>query len=91
MAALRLAATALLFAAEAQAAIVKPATPMLGWSSWNRLKNEVNETVIKQMADAMVSTGLRDAGYRSDRLPSSALPPDTQTHTHTHTHTHTLA
>ena len=40
MAALRLAATALLLAAGAQAAVVKPATPMLGWSSWNRLKNE---------------------------------------------------
>jgi alpha-galactosidase len=37
---------------------------MLGWSSWNRLKNDINESVIKEMANAMVSTGLRDVGYR---------------------------
>ncbi|GAA3579253.1 glycoside hydrolase family 27 protein [Snuella lapsa] len=39
-------------------------TPPMGWNSWNRFECEgVNETVIKEMADAMVSKGLKDAGY----------------------------
>lgn len=39
-------------------------TPPMGWNSWNRFECEgVNETVIKEMADTMVSKGLKDAGY----------------------------
>ena len=37
--------------------------PPLGWSSWNYFANDINETVIMEMADAMVSTGLAKAGY----------------------------
>jgi len=36
----------------------------MGWNSWNWFgKNDVNESVIIETIDAMVSTGLRDAGY----------------------------
>lgn len=39
-------------------------TPPMGWNSWNSFQCEfVNETVIKEMADAMVEKGLKDAGY----------------------------
>jgi alpha-galactosidase len=38
-------------------------TPPMGWSSWNTLKKNPTEAVIKQIADAMVATGLKDAGY----------------------------
>lgn len=38
-------------------------TPPLGWNSWNTFGHNINETMIKEMADAMVETGLRDAGY----------------------------
>ena len=38
-------------------------TPPMGWSSWNKFGCEINEDIIKQTADLMVSTGLRDAGY----------------------------
>ncbi len=39
-------------------------TPPMGWNSWNSFQCEnVNETVIKEMADAMVKNGLKDAGY----------------------------
>jgi len=38
-------------------------TPPMGWSSWNTLKKNPTEAVIKQTADAMVATGLKDAGY----------------------------
>ncbi|MGH3726892.1 MAG: glycoside hydrolase family 27 protein [Mycobacterium sp.] len=39
-------------------------TPPLGWNSWNAFGCNINETRIKQTADAMVSSGMRDAGYR---------------------------
>jgi alpha-galactosidase len=38
-------------------------TPPMGWSSWNTFKKNPTEEVIKQIADAMVNTGLKDAGY----------------------------
>ncbi len=38
-------------------------TPPMGWNSWNKFACDVSEDLIKQMADAMVSTGMRDAGY----------------------------
>jgi len=39
-------------------------TPPMGWNSWNKFACRVNEGVIKQAADAMVSSGMRDAGYQ---------------------------
>lgn len=39
-------------------------TPPMGWNSWNKFGCEVSETLIKEMADAMVSSGMRDVGYR---------------------------
>ncbi len=38
-------------------------TPPLGWNSWNTFGPNINEQLIREMADAMVETGLRDAGY----------------------------
>lgn len=39
-------------------------TPPMGWNSWNYFECDgVNEQVIRDMADAMVSTGMKDAGY----------------------------
>ena len=38
-------------------------TPPMGWSSWNKFGTEINEKAIMEIADALVSTGLRDAGY----------------------------
>ncbi len=38
-------------------------TPPMGWNSWNIFQGNINETQIKQIADAMVSTGMKDAGY----------------------------
>ena len=36
----------------------------MGWNSWNHFEcDNVNETVIKEMADAMVSSGMMGAGY----------------------------
>ncbi len=38
-------------------------TPPMGWNSWNCFGPNIDETKIKGVADAMVSSGLRDAGY----------------------------
>ncbi len=39
-------------------------TPLMGWSSWNTYALNISEQLIKEQADAMVSTGLKDAGYK---------------------------
>ena len=38
-------------------------TPPMGWNSWNKYHCDVSETLIMGMADAMVSSGMKDAGY----------------------------
>lgn len=39
-------------------------TPPMGWNSWNSFECDgVNETVIKEAADAIVSSSMKDAGY----------------------------
>ena len=38
-------------------------TPPMGWNSWNTFGDNISEDVIKTIADAMVSKGLKDAGY----------------------------
>lgn len=38
-------------------------TPPLGWNSWNKFACNVDENLIKQIADAMVASGMKDAGY----------------------------
>lgn len=38
-------------------------TPPMGWNSWNAFETEIDEKKIKAIADAMVSSGMREAGY----------------------------
>ena len=38
-------------------------TPPMGWSSWNLFRNKISEDLIKEIADAMVDSGLAEAGY----------------------------
>jgi alpha-galactosidase len=38
-------------------------TPAMGWNSWNKFGCEITEEIVRGVADAMVETGLRDAGY----------------------------
>lgn len=38
-------------------------TPQMGWNSWNKFAGNINEQMIRDMADAMVKEGLLDAGY----------------------------
>jgi alpha-galactosidase len=39
-------------------------TPPMGWNSWNKFACDVNEKIVRATADAMGSTGMRDAGYQ---------------------------
>ncbi|MFT4112307.1 glycoside hydrolase family 27 protein [Silvibacterium sp.] len=38
-------------------------TPPMGWNSWNLFARKVDDATVRTMADAMVSSGMRDAGY----------------------------
>jgi len=40
------------------------ATPPMGWNSWNKFGCNVSEKLIKEVADAMYQSGMRDAGYQ---------------------------
>jgi len=39
-------------------------TPPMGWNSWNHFGCNINENLIKQTADLIVSTGLAAKGYK---------------------------
>jgi len=39
------------------------ATPPMGWNSWNHFASKVTDADVRAAADAMVSSGMRDAGY----------------------------
>jgi alpha-galactosidase len=39
------------------------ATPPMGWNSWNFFAGKVTDKDIRDTADLLVSTGMRDAGY----------------------------
>jgi alpha-galactosidase len=38
-------------------------TPPMGWNSWNKFAGRVEDKNVREMADAIVSSGMRDAGY----------------------------
>jgi alpha-galactosidase len=40
------------------------AKPPMGWSSWNAFGCAIDETTVRQMADALISSGMAAAGYR---------------------------
>ncbi|CAL9776866.1 unnamed protein product [Musa acuminata subsp. burmannicoides] len=39
-------------------------TPPMGWNTWNHFYCDINETIIRESADSLVSTGLAKLGYR---------------------------
>ncbi len=38
-------------------------TPPMGWNSWNKFAGKVDDAVVRGAADAIVDTGMKDAGY----------------------------
>ncbi len=43
---------------------VLAATPPMGWNSWNKFGCNVSEDLVRQIADAMASSGMKDAGFQ---------------------------
>ncbi|MBT8479069.1 MAG: alpha-galactosidase, partial [Gemmatimonadetes bacterium] len=39
------------------------ATPPMGFNTWNRFGCDVSDQLVRGIADAMVESGMRDAGY----------------------------
>jgi len=50
--------------ASAQSSASLAPTPPMGWNSWNKFGCNVSDKLIREMADAMVSTGMQAAGYQ---------------------------
>jgi alpha-galactosidase len=38
-------------------------TPPMGWNSWNLFAEKIDDATVRQIADAMVTSGMRKAGY----------------------------
>src|ERR1700710_1070161 len=57
------AALALSLAGSAQAAGGAAMTPPMGWNSWNHFEAKIDDATVRAQADAMVASGLKDAGY----------------------------
>jgi alpha-galactosidase len=38
-------------------------TPPMGWNSWNLFQSHIDDKTVREIADAMVTSGMRDAGY----------------------------
>jgi alpha-galactosidase len=39
-------------------------TPPMGWNSWNHYHDQFDDATVRQMADAMISSGMAAAGYK---------------------------
>ncbi len=45
-------------------AVTLAATPPMGFNTWNRFGCDVSDELVRGIADAMVDSGMRDAGYQ---------------------------
>ncbi|HXU82327.1 MAG TPA: glycoside hydrolase family 27 protein, partial [Polyangia bacterium] len=39
-------------------------TPPMGWNSWNKFRTKIEDKLIREIADAMVTSGMKAAGYQ---------------------------
>ena len=53
----------LLLSSDAEQNVKLAATPPMGWNSWNHFAKEVSDPIVRAQADAMVTSGMREAGY----------------------------
>jgi len=59
--------SAAMFASQNRVSIQAPKiapTPPMGWNSWNHFAAKIDDATVRAQADAMVSSGMRDAGYK---------------------------
>ena len=52
------------------------ARPPMGWNSWNAFEKDIDEKKIREIADAMVTSGLRDAGYEYLVIDDAWMAPE---------------
>ncbi len=38
-------------------------TPPMGWNSWNKFQTRIDDKTVREIAEAAVTSGMRDAGY----------------------------
>lgn len=74
----RLLATAASFAALAVHATLAldnglGSTPPLAYSTWNYFNDAINDTLVRELADALVSTGLAEVGYKTVNIDAGYL------------------
>ncbi len=50
--------------------------PPLGWNSWNTFGCDIDEDLIRQTADAMVASGMADAGYEYVNIDDCWMAPE---------------
>lgn len=51
-------------------------TPPMGWNSWNTFGCDIDEQLIRDTADAMVESGMRDAGYEYVNIDDCWMAPE---------------
>lgn len=51
-------------------------TPPMGWNSWNRFGVKIDERLVLETAETMVSSGMRDAGYRYVVIDDGWMAPE---------------
>lgn len=52
------------------------ATPPMGWNSWNAFEKDIDERKIRAIADAMVTSGMLDAGYEHLVIDDAWMAPE---------------
>ena len=35
----------------------------MGWNDWNQFQSKIDDKTVREVVDAMVANGMRDAGY----------------------------
>lgn len=58
------------------------ATPPLGWSGFNYWAFQLNETIMLETADALISTGLHKLGFKYVNLDAGWLTSERDPQTH---------
>jgi len=56
--------TVALYAQDATPSANLALTPPMGWNSWNKFACNVSDELIRSMADGIVKSGMKDAGYQ---------------------------
>jgi alpha-galactosidase len=62
--------------AEAAAKPPLAQTPPMGWNSWNKFGCDIDEELIRETADAMVSSGMAAAGYTYVNIDDCWMAPE---------------